>query len=571
MPALKVTSTESSDLTVHGYCGRGSALFAFDLPESAKTGLAGFAIERHAPDGTTMFLPNRLNFATKVTAATTPKQRKWTPSNEAPFQKFRWADFPPVVVPGDYEYEVTAMYFDKKGVKTGPKASVKMALQPGAGAHYELGFTRGYLSSQAYAAEFNNAPIRPPKKSIDFDTAPFEKQYAWLGFHARKMVFDFLTECEKDPSITVDFFGYDLDEPDFIRGLQKLGGRLRAYLDNAPLHTAPTAMEIPAHDALVKSAGDANVKQGHFKRFAHCKVLIQKKDGKAVKVLTGSANFSVRGLYVQANSVLVFSDPKTADLYEQAFEQAFTNAAGFAKSKIASQYFDCTGPGLPNFAVALSPHQTAEVSMKRVADAMAGAQSSVMFAVMQLSGSGAVMDTLKTLATKGKVFSYGITQSLAGDLRVFKPGAAKGVLTPFAFLKSKVPPPFQQEFDGGPGQVIHHKFIVVDFNGKSPLVFCGSSNLADGGEVSNGDNLLAISDPAVGAAYGVEAIRLVDHFQFRASMQAATTVTPLMLDSTDKWAAAYYDPSDIHFQERLVFAGTTAPKLARGKAKSASK
>ncbi|HEX8492240.1 MAG TPA: hypothetical protein VF658_05315 [Pyrinomonadaceae bacterium] len=54
-----------------------------------------------------------------------------------------------------------------------------------------------------------------------------------------------------------------------MRGLQKLGKRLRAYLDNAPLHTKPGALEIEAHKLLVKSAGAANVKQGHFHRFAH--------------------------------------------------------------------------------------------------------------------------------------------------------------------------------------------------------------------------------------------------------------------------------------------------------------
>ena len=459
---------------------------------------------------------------------------------------------------GNYTYEVTALYFDGDHLKAGPKASVDLALQPGKGQKYELGFTRGYLSSQSYAERFQNAAIRPPKKSITFDTKPFEKQYDWLGFHARKMIFEFLDECVKDTSITVDFFGYDLDEPDFIAGLQKLGKRLRAYLDDAPLHTKDGAMEIDAHAALVKSAGEENVEQGHFKRFSHDKILIQKKNGVPVKVLTGSANFSVRGLYVQANSVLVFDDKATAALYEEAFEQSFTKASAFAKSKIASAYFDRGGTGLPKFSVAFSPHTSASISLGRVQDAMNSAKSSILFAVMQLTGSGDVMATLRSLATDGKVFSYGITQSVSGDVRVFKPGAARGLLTPFAFLKSKVPPPFQQEFDGGPGQVIHHKFIVVDFNGKNPVVFCGSSNLAEGGETSNGDNLLAISDPAVATAYGVEAIRLVDHYHFRASMKTATSADPLVLDRTDKWTDPYYDTSDIHAQERTVFAGGAA-------------
>src|SRR5208282_1621261 len=142
----------------------------------------------------------------------------------------------------------------------------------------------------------------PQPKSLDYDTKPYQPQYEWLGAHARKMVFDFLTECVNDKTITVDLFAYDLDEPDVVKMLEALGPRLRAFLDNASLHTG-TALEVQVHSRLVKSAGAANVKQGHFQRFAHDKIIIQKKNGAAVKVLTGSANFSVRGLYVQANNV----------------------------------------------------------------------------------------------------------------------------------------------------------------------------------------------------------------------------------------------------------------------------
>jgi len=55
-------------------------------------------------------------------------------------------------------------------------------------------------------------------------------------------------------------------------------------------------------------------------------------------------------------------------------------------------------------------------------------------------------------------------------------------------LKSNVPFPFRAEWSGGSRQVIHHKFIVMDFNYLNPAVLTGSSKLAAGGEKSNGDN-----------------------------------------------------------------------------------
>ena len=158
-------------------------------------------------------------------------------------------------------------------------------------------------------------------------------------------------------SISVDVFSYDFDEPDIIRKLAAMGSRVRVFQDDASLHTKSGAVEPEAVSKL-REAG-ATVKTGHFDRFAHDKVMIQKKNGKAIKVLTGSANFSLRGLYVQANSVLVFDDPITAELYEQAFEQAFNDENGFKSSNIASQWFEATTNHDPVVSISYAPHKTA--------------------------------------------------------------------------------------------------------------------------------------------------------------------------------------------------------------------
>lgn len=548
--------TSQKGLTVKAYRGDGAAMLAFDLDEKLCQNLAGFAIKRTAPDGKSCYLPNHLSFTNNVTAETPVEELSGEPSNEAPFQKFHWIDVVEDVQDGKYQYDVTAMYFATGGkLKTGTSVNVGVEILPTRFGNFEYGFTRGYLSSQAYTHLFKNAPIRPAKKSIDYKTAPYAKQYEWLGFHARKLVFDFLDECVKDKNITVDLFAYDLDEPDFMRGLQKLGKRLRAFLDNAPLHTKPGALEIEAHKLLLKSAGAANVKQGHFHRFAHNKVMIMKKNDKPIKVLTGSANFSVRGLYVQANNILVFEDEQTAQLYSEAFEQAFTDEAKFATSAIAEGWHDVNDPGLPRFSVCFSPHKKAEVSLQKVADAIKQASSSVIFAVMELSGGGNVMEELKTEQTNKKIFSYGMTQTMGG-IKVYKPGHAEGLIVPFGYLKGKVPPPFQEEYSGGSGIVIHDKFVVVDFNGTNPVVFTGSSNLANGGEEANGDNLIAIYDESVATAYAIEAIRLINHYNFRAEMQKSHDAKPMTLqpdDAKDKWWEPYYDQNNILFHERVLF------------------
>ena len=570
--SIQVAAAQNG-LTLKAYRGDGGVLLAFDLDQHLTSNLAGFAVQCTPPNGPAAYLLNRLSFDILITAATTPQQRQWTPSDLAPFQKFRWMHFPADLAPGAYSYVVTAMYFVPGGptqLVPGVSANISLELVPSQPQfqHFEMGFTRGDLSSQAYAEKFKNAAIEPAgAKTLDYDTASFEAQYAWLGYHARKMMFGFLQECLADPQVTVDLFAYDLNEPDIVRLLQQFGPRLRAVLDNAPLHTQAGAVEPEAKARLIASAGAANVVAGHFKRFAHDKVLIKKdKDGKPVKVLTGSANFSVRGLYVQANNVLIFDDPGTAVLYEQAFEAAFTDMAHADHAQIAGQWFDVATPGLPPFSVSFAPHSSASISLDKVSTALQNVQSSVLFAVMELDGGGDVLKQLRELAGRDGIYSYGITQAMKSSslgqggtpestgVNLYKPGQSNGILTSFAFLKGQVPAPFQAEWGGGMGQVIHDKFIVVDFNDHSPLVFTGSSNLAEGGEAQNGDNLLAIADRATAIAYAVEAIRLVDHFHFRASMQSATNEQPLKLKPNEaNWWAPYYDSTNIKSRERTLF------------------
>ncbi len=558
-------SATRDGLTATAYRGVGSVMFAFSFAEKPADNFAGFAIRRTPPKGKPYYLPNRLNFATGITAATSPEKRTWTGSNEAPFQKFRWADFPKVILPGTYEYDITPMYFKPNGkLQKGTAVPLEFKMAPENFGNFEMGFTRAYISSQAYAEQFKNAAIRPKgKKTFDYDTAPYHKQYEWLGFHARRLVFDFLNEALNDPTITLDVFAYDLDEPDVIRLLAKFGPRLRLYLDNASLHTSENAVEPLVQALLAGTAGNDNVKVGHFRRFSHSKVFIQKKNGVATKVLTGSANFSVRGLYVQANNILVFNDSSIAGLYEQAFEQAFTNPSKFGAAEIASKWHEIKVANCPECLVAFSPHGDPDVSLKRVTDEVKKADHSVLFAIMELGGGGSVLDEIRKLSDRS-VFSFGVTQT-AGDLKVFKPGSTKAQFLPFAYLTDKMPKNFQKEWSGGAGQVVHHKFIVVDFNDSDPVLFTGSSNLSSGGEKANGDNLLAIYDRDIATAYAVEAIRLLDHYQFRAAMKNATKDDPLKLQAGGevkkkrKWFESCYEDGHIKQQDRLLFSKPVKP------------
>jgi PLD-like domain len=566
---------EVSGLRVVAYPGANSVLLAMSVPQDNTANLAGFAIFRQRDGEDEQALFNRLSFDDAITSETTPQQHKWTPSDQAPFQKFRWVDIPPDGTDKQATYRVCAMYFTGQGRAIEKRAEASVVVPPISHAYskFRAAFTRGYISSQAYADKFHNAPIRPTgPKTPDFDTKPYQDQYAWLGAGARAQLFAFIDDCRNDKTCKVDVFAYDLDEPDVISAICEFGRdkRLRAVLDNAKLHIG-NAVEVRSAALIKQAAGNDNVVQGHFSRFQHNKVFIKRDaSGAAQRVLFGSMNFSVRGLYVQANNVIVADDPTIAGYFAAAFDNAFANAtstAKFAKADVAQQYQPISAAAtadLPKSKVALSPHTSAAISLGPAAARVQAAASSVLYAVMQPQGKGNLLATLQTIAAKPTVFSYGTVETATG-LAVQRGDGTMGGVADFAYLKSKVPYPFSTEYDPGPGIHVHDKFIIVDFNGENPAVFTGSSNLAEGGEQANGDSLIMIEDRVFATVYAIEALKIFDHYAFRDKMKAATQAAPLNLwypgkpGAPDPWWAPAYDEKNITFRDRCMFANIALP------------
>ena len=577
----------NAGLHVVVYPGDNKILIAMSLDDAvvndADKNLAGFAIWRKYDSKPEAILQNRIGFDSGVNAATTAETREWTDSDKAPFQKFRWIDVPTDGFDEPITYRVQALFFSGQGFATrpGPEVTVRATPVKQLFSKFRPAFTRGYIASQAYADKFQNRDIRPAgAKMPDFDTKPFEAQYAWLGADARVQLFDFIADCEKDDSAKVDVFAYDLDEPDIIAAICRIGkeGRLRAILDDADLHSKPDKktgtmpVEVDAAKMIIAAAGKDNVRQGHFARYQHNKVFIKRDaNGEAERVIFGSMNFSVRGIYVQANNVVVVDDPTVAGMFAKAFDDAFTNdvkAPPFKKDPISQGYMVCSEAAtaaLPEFSLGLSPHKDFSVSLGPMSDRIRKATSSVFFAVMEPTGQGPVLGSLRTIAAQPTVFSYGTVETDRG-LAVQSPDGEMGIMTSFAALTKNVPEPFKKEFSGGPGMHIHDKFVVVDFNGANPTVFTGSSNLAAGGEQANGDSLAMIEDAAVANMFAIEAVALFDHYHFRKVMQTVTVKEPPLTlwcpgkpNAPNPWWKAYYDPKRIQMRDRYLFSGLPLP------------
>jgi hypothetical protein len=607
-----VTATGKT-LTLKAYRGDAKTLLAFNLAKADAKDLAGFTLQCKPPGKAAYYIFNNLRFrdpGKHTQIATEPA----VSSVNAPIHKFRWVHILGTVhqglqpAYGKYTYTVTPRYFDSSQSLTpiDPSlgASLSIEVAPFETSGLGLGFTRGYTQSQAFVRHFaKDAKIRPTGDELLFDTSQesgvnaagehytFEQEYEWLGFTARTRIFDVLNEVAGKKSLQLDVFAYDLNEPDLMHVLLQLAseGRVRVILDRSALHhdTAGSKPEDEFEALFAKKRkGAAALLRGSFGRYAHDKVfIVSKKSGNSLtpqKVLTGSTNFSVTGLYVNSNHVLIFDDAKVAGWYSRIFNLAWqqgVKAAAFRKTPEAATTFTLGSAAAPKVEITFSPHD--EPFAKQVLDGIAAridkegkagkTTGSVFFAVMGLSvGTGPVLPALRGLHADATIFSYGISDS-PGGIYLYRPGTKAGVLVTGKPVQTQLPPPFNQVPNiGGQKHQVHHKFVVCGFNGSDPVVYCGSSNLALTGEQVNGDNLIAIHDEDVATVFAIEALTLVDHFDFLDRQAGKAGATPdatkpadkpsaaasagWFLGTTDKWTEKYYDLADLRSVDRRLFA-----------------
>jgi phosphatidylserine/phosphatidylglycerophosphate/cardiolipin synthase-like enzyme len=580
-------------VSLRAYQGDALTFLAFDLDASLLDGFSGFSIKVKPENKAAYFLINRLTFAQQFLDNNAIDEKEKLSSEFSPFQKFSWIHVPATdhnigkPVFGKYTYSVTPRYIQKGKLQPLDETitvSITIVVQPFEQNKVKAGFTRAFISSQAYVRQFGmNNQVRPNDGKLLFDittqsgtvrrwnkglqvneTVPytFEEQHKYLGWQARERVMELLEETLENPNLSLDVFAYDLNEPIICEKLLSLAsqGRLRIILDNAGEHNNDLKFENQFEQLFhQKAVLPSEIFRGHFGALSHSKIFIQKKDGKALKVLTGSTNFSTNGLYVNANHVLVFEIPSIADLYEEIFEASWGKEKmdSFKESEWAAKDFNFQNPDM---TIRFSPHpkQVASTFFDTISTRINNATSDVLFAIMKDNSASSILDAVRNQVKSDKVYTYGITDSVSSQSEytvfLYKPNSKRGVrVAAKGNVLTKLPPPFENvpKIDG---YAIHHKFVVVDFKGENPVVYCGSSNLAFGPEQQNGDNLLEIRDPDIVTVFALEAIRLVDMFQWRNKELTEEDLLLNDLSNPDKlWYQKYYNPDDLRCMERQKF------------------
>jgi phosphatidylserine/phosphatidylglycerophosphate/cardiolipin synthase-like enzyme len=570
-----VGKNKAALFTLKLHRGDGMTLLAMDWKDGMPPrDFVGFAIEYKEPGGERFFaLKNRLGF---------PNGSKVSPNSlstlRSPIQKFRWVHFPRnAELDGEFAYRVTPVFMNTEGeLSYGEVQRAEIELRretyPG---QLNVAFTRGFISSQAFVDRYgDDVNTLIPAEALDGLTFEPTHEKAgealrWMGFEARSAILELLDNAIADKKAKVRVVAYDLNEPEIVSRLVRLGKRLQILIDDDGKHGDPTSAESTAAEMLARSAGDQNVRRQHMGGLQHNKTIVV--DGPKVQtVLCGSTNFSWRGVYVQNNNAIVMQGKSVVGLFTQAFTNYWDNendAGVFGATASASW----TSLGLKKIdaQIGFSPRTSKNAVLNSIAGDIASAESSLLFSLAFLYQTpGAIQNAVKKVKKAKAVFSYGISdhevKALSGveqtsGIDLQKPDGSVTIVSP-GVLSGKVPEPFKSEPAGGSGTRMHHKFVVIDFDLPTARVYVGSFNFSVAADTKNGENLLLIKDRRIATSYMVEAVRIFDHYHFRLAQRDAKTakkVLQLALPPANKkekpWWEEYYAVAN-KIRDRKLFA-----------------
>ena len=256
--------------------------------------------------------------------------------------------------------------------------------------------------------------LLPPNADAGLDFVPTHpeaaKALAWMGFEARQALLDVLDAAIADHKAKVCVIAYDLNEPEVVSRLKKLGKRLRIIVDDSDAHGEPGSAETKAAGELADSAGDDNVRRQHMLNLQHNKMFVV--DGpKGKTVVCGSTNFSWRGFYVQKNNALVLRGATAVAAYHAAFEAYWQRDRRRPSATTASANWTDLGLHGIDARVAFSPHSASNALLATIADDIGKhTTSSLLFSLAFLYQTpGPVLNAIKDLTARDDVFVYGIS------------------------------------------------------------------------------------------------------------------------------------------------------------------
>jgi len=539
----------ADDFRVKAYAGTNGVLLAMDLAEPRRKGLLGFAIEKQQGAKPWLFLFNSLTFPGK---AHTFPQFHATPSDIAPLQKFRWADY--AVNPGmTLHYRVHLAYGTADAVQLGESLQLTITSDDGHPSNQSVMFNRAVAASQAFQRKFPELDaLISANKHMPIEAWP-DAPRQWLENGLLARLLGFIERAVDDQwALDIAIYEYQLQAiVDAVNAAFARGVQVRVLY-----HARPDDEDTTINEASLAALPSATKRGRVTHNIFHNKFMVLSRVGVSGEqqpeaVLCGSTNFTANGVYRQANVVHVLDDESVAASYLQTFEQIWVQPDDLGATRDWVTEHNPMNPQQPLFA-GFSP-RTGGADLQEFVRIIGAAKKDVLF-VTAFSLPDAVLNALLG-QPHDDILRYGLQNTASRITGFHADRSAEFAAT--ALLNTGLEGWLRENMKGQKGNLlVHTKAVVTDFTSDSPTIISGSHNLSASASNGNDENYLIIrGDTDLADRYGLELLRFYEHYRFRyfAKKLALKQVSPLAPD--DSWTNDYYLEGDLRQLSRLRFAG----------------
>ena len=491
----------------------------------------GFELRRIA-NGQATVVNNRVSFTSE-----TPDLQHPTSSAVSPLRRYTWTDHGNKA--GD---KVAYQVFPVIAAGTGPGSPDEALKSPVSNVvtitgvvdppGFECYFNRGIVLSQFIAnyigSDKSAAALKKFKNSLNTDPDGENKIRTFLGGPLRDRLVELLRNANTKGEHVFAAL-YELSDNLLIEELKALGKRAHIVLTNGT-HKSATDDENKAARATLKNCDvhDRMLASGYL---GHNKfVVVADSPNKPTMVWTGSTNWTPTGLCTQMNNGILLTDDKLAETYLNHWTKL--KDAGNDTPQTLLDDDDKVKPA----TVGKTPvdvwftRTKGAPEMKAVCDLVAKAQAGVLFLMFEPGGSPIENAILKVKSDRPDLFVKGVISTMD------KSDETKGSVTLVRRGDTNVPPldviqpagiddvtgwateVSRQAFLSNIGfAIVHSKVVVIDPNGKKPVVVTGSHNFSTSASSKNDENLLIIQgNRPLAQAYAVNIQSVYDHYEFRA-------------------------------------------------------
>jgi phosphatidylserine/phosphatidylglycerophosphate/cardiolipin synthase-like enzyme len=579
------TSVSQGPLRVRAVAGTRVILMAFDVDQSAREGLHGFAIKQGivgSGQEATWLMGTRY-FKELVPS---PQKGAEYSSRQHPFQTFLWSDY---IARPDTEYDITvvALYGDIRSLEERHSVVFQIRTEKENDKGHGIWFNRGAIASRFHATHFQNKNITPAMfNNVDAKGHVLDPLVQWLSRGLEEACVDFINSAHAGEALRLCAYEFT-----YLPILAALKRALATGVDVKIIYhlTAQNTTAIKKV-GLPKEHGNQQVLFSRTRtRIPHNKFIVKLVAGQAQAVWTGSTNFTDTGLFGQTNVGHLVTNSDTAGKYNKYWDDlsidpphsaALENAVGLTpnppnvipKSSIAEFYSPRIADNMLDWYG------------QRIDDAVALAAMTIPFNVAPaiLRALGQKLNSMRLVILEDPP----APEVKAAELRNWgRLAFSNGAILGQTFIKyqrgvggAKVAPiprtkieewfiheELARPLSNGHVFFVHSKLLLIDPLSDDPLVCSGSANFSPGSLINNDENMLLIrGDTRVADIYLTEFDRIFQHFFSRdwINILARKGKDVSTLDPDFDWIAFNFKSGTYRSNRRLMFFPSTGASSA---------